>query len=209
MDHWPCIFLERKGSTKQFDSLLQFCATSLMIVNETKDKVMILGDRKNLTFYFNNKTIENVEQYEYLKVLRSSINYRQTSFTTNKDRRTVFSMYKKTTCLGALPMTIVFRLHQHLIKAILLYVREICGISDPANSQIDTFLVGSFAVHRAWNLPHALPWSMASVDRYLLVYGRTRMCLLHSAHPYNLLDINVVKQVYNELSKLSNCGFTT
>ena len=76
----------------------------------------------------------------------SSINYRQKYvFATHhrhlcdKARRTVFSMYKKTKCIGTLPMKIVFNLFQHLIQPILLYGSEICDISDPAISQIDTF----------------------------------------------------------------------
>ena len=48
--------------------------------------------------------------------------------------------------IGTLPMKIVFHLFQHLIQPILLYGSEIWGISDTANSQIDTFLIGSFAV---------------------------------------------------------------
>ena len=61
-----------KGLQKQLDGLLQFCAKTLMIVNETKTKVMIFGERKDDTFYFNDKTIESVEQYEYIVVMISS-----------------------------------------------------------------------------------------------------------------------------------------
>ena len=215
-DDLVLLFDSAKGLQKQFDGLLQFCAKNLMIVNETKTKAMIFGERKDDTFYFNGKTIETVEQYKYLGVMISSINYRQKDvFATNhkhlcdKARRAVFSMYKKTKCIGTLPMKIVFHLFQHLIQPILLYGSEIWGISDPANSQIDTFF--------NWFLRCAL--GVKPSTSTAMIYGECGQVPLsvwshvnvmtYHARLYNLPDTTVVKQVYNELSKLSNCGFAT
>ena len=132
--------------------------------------------------YFNGKTIETVKQYGYLGVMTSRINHSQTFFPTNrkhlhdKARWAVFSMHKKIKWIRTLLMKIAFHLCQYLIQPILLFGIDIWGIGDPAKFQIDTFSHGSFAVPFVWNPPHPLPWSMASVDRYQLVYGCTSVC---------------------------------
>ena len=48
-----------KGLQKQLDGLLQFCAKNLMIVNETKTKVMIFGERKDDTFLLQRQDYRN------------------------------------------------------------------------------------------------------------------------------------------------------
>ena len=137
-----------KGPQKQLDGLLQFFANNLMIVHETKTKEMIFGERKDATFYFNGKNIETVEQYKCDKQHQLST---KRCFATNhkhvcdKARRAVFNMFKKTKCIGTPPMEIVFHLFQHLMQSILLYDSALWGISDPANSSVDTFSIGFFA----------------------------------------------------------------
>ena len=144
---------------------------------------MIFGERKDDTFYFNGRTIEIVEEYKYLEVMISSINYRQKDvFATNhqhlcdKARRAVCSMYKKTKCIGTLPMKIVFHLFQHLIQPILLYGSEIWGISDHANSQIDTFFNCFLRCALGVKPSTSTAMIFGCVDRYRLVYGRMPMC---------------------------------
>ena len=115
----------------------------------------------------------------------------------------------QTKCAATLPIKIMFQLFQHLIQPILRYGSEIWGISDPTNSQIDTFF--NWFLH--WAL--GVESSVSTVMIYgecgqvpLSIWSHVNVLTDHICL-YKLPDTTVVKQVYNELSKLSNCGFTT
>ena len=77
----------------------------------------------------------------------------------------------------------------------------------PLIPKLTHFSIGSFAASWVWNPPHPLPWSMASVDRYRLVYCRTSMCW----HIMPVFTTCRTLQWWNKYitSKLSNCGFAT
>ena len=90
-----------------------------------------------------------------------------------------------------------------------MVVKYVWGISDPANSQIDTFF--------NWFLRCALGVKLSTSTA--MIYGECGQVplsvwshvnvLTYHARLYNLPDTAVVKQEQKELFKLSNCGFTT
>ena len=63
-----------KGLQKQLDGLFNFCSDNMMIVNETKTKVMVYGSAsRDVVVKFNDKVLNVADQYKYLGNVMKSI----------------------------------------------------------------------------------------------------------------------------------------
>ena len=62
------------GLQKQLDGLFNFCGDNMIIINDTKTKVMVYGSAsRNVVVKFNDKVLDVVDQYKYLgNVMKSA-----------------------------------------------------------------------------------------------------------------------------------------
>ena len=128
---------------------------------------MIFRERKDDPFYFNGKTIEIVEEYKYLGVMISSINYRQkdvllliiSTYVIKQDELSAVCTRKQNALV----------LYQWKLYFICfnIWYNQFCymvvkyGVSAiPLIPKLTHFSIGSFDVPWVWNLPHPFPWSM-------------------------------------------------
>ena len=147
-----------KGLQKQLDGLFNFCSDNMMIVNETKTKVMVCGSaRRDIVVKFNDKVLDVVDQYKYLGNLMKSVkrvnedvfgaNYQ---YLCNKARQAVFAMFKRLKNIGTLPVKIMIYLFQSLIKPVLVYGSDVWGVNINATKSRIKYFCGIPA--RYWEL---------------------------------------------------------
>ena len=53
----------------QLDGLYIFCKDYHMIVNKTKNKIMVFGKDTDFKFMYNNKVLEKASKYKYLSIM--------------------------------------------------------------------------------------------------------------------------------------------
>ena len=82
----------------------------MMIVNDIKTKMMLFGRGSKGKITFNKQILEWVDDYKYLgnmvstvKRSNSDIFKNNYNFLSEKDRRAVFLLFKKTKSFGRLP----------------------------------------------------------------------------------------------------------
>ena len=94
--------------------------------------------------YFNGKLIEEANHYKYIgNILRSVQRSNQDLFMANyqhicdQARKAIFSLYRKTKAIKALPPTIMFYMFDVLIRPILTYGSDTWGFSQLAGNTLD------------------------------------------------------------------------
>ena len=205
-----------KGIQKQLNGLFKFCSNNMMIVNEVKTKMMLFGTGIKGEVLFNGKKLDWVDDYKYLGNLISGIkgkagdvfknNY---NFLSEKARRAIFLLFKKTKSFGKLSPEIMIHFYNALIKPILLYGSDVWGfnkkswdISDkvskwfircilnikPTTSNLITF--GEVGI---------IPPSIYSKINAMLFYLRVK----------SMSEDSMPRIVFNELMKLDSMGFIT
>ena len=110
---------------------------------------MCFGKPLKPELYFNGKLIEKANHYKYLgNILRSVQRSNQDLFMANyqyicdQARKAIFSLYRKTKAIKALPPTIMFYMFDLLICPILTYDSDIWGFSKLAGTTLDkVFLI--------------------------------------------------------------------
>ena len=153
-----------KRPQKQSDGLFNFCSDNMMIVNETKTKVMVCGSAsRDIVVKFNDKVLDVVDQYKYLGNLMNSVkrgnqdvfgaNYQ---YLCNKARQAVFAMFKRLKNIGALPIKIMIFLFQSLIKPVLVYGSDVWGVNISERSQWTKYSCGTHGRYCELNQMHAI-----------------------------------------------------
>ena len=117
----------------------------MMIVNETKTKVMVCGSASRaIIVKVDDKVLDVVDQYKYLGNLMKSVkrvkenvfgaNYQ---YLCNKARQAVFATFKQLKHIGALPVKIMIYIFQSLIKPVLVYESDVWGVNIKATKSVD------------------------------------------------------------------------
>ena len=109
-----------KGLQTQLDALFKFCSDNMMIVNETKTKVMVYGSTsRNITVKFNDKILDRVDQYKYLGNLVKSVKKcnedifgENSQYLCSKARQAIFASFKRLKHIGILPAHIMMYLFE-------------------------------------------------------------------------------------------------
>ena len=100
------------------------------IVNAIKTNCMAFRNVTPFGVKFNGKVIEQVDWYKYVEnIARSTKRYDEDIFSENypylcdQARKALYSVRKRTSCLGNLPSKIMFHIFDTVVKPILTYGR--------------------------------------------------------------------------------------
>ena len=186
-----------------------------MIVKEVKTKVLIYGHKNAPDIYFNGQRIEAVQSYKYLGNIISTISsakgdtFRENySYLCNQAKKAIFGMKQKLKHIGKLPPEILFHMFETLIRPILLYGSDVRGIRGQGNDMVDKVF---YCFIRC-----AL--GVKATTSNLMVLGESGqmppdvfshinvICYLKRLH--HLPSRMIVKQMYIELCRLHECGFS-
>ena len=204
------------GLQEQLNGLYSFCKNNLMIVNEIKTKCMTIGKCDKIKLEFNNKPIEEVDQYKYLGVLLKSIRRSNDCifnenpvYLCEKANKALFAMLRKVKYAGSLPPRIMFYLFESLVKPILTYGSDVWGYKPSLLSHMD----------RAYKkfLKYTLHIKANTSD--LMVYGEsgclppsidtTIYCVKYLNRLFHMSNDAIAKQVFLELDNMHQLGFPT
>lgn len=204
------------GLQKQLNGLHKFCSTNLMIVNELKTKVLVFGTQQKANVRFNGEFIEQVESYKYLGNIlttvhscRGDIFSKNYEYLSGQSRKAMYSIKKRLKSAGQLPPRIQIHLFENLVRPILLYGSDVWGVNVSSNMPIDKLFY-----HYMRCVLH-----VKSTTSNVIVAGEcgqmppsvychiNTLCYLKRLK--DLPDTKVVKQVYNELYRLHQCGVKT
>lgn len=132
------------GMQKQLNGLMNFCRKNRMIVNEMKTKIMVFGKPMNTNLKLNGKVIEQVKQYKYLGIIFNAIKNidsnmlgKNSANLVNKGNKSIYSLLKKTKCMGAIRPTTQLFLFDTYVKPILLYGVGIWGMAKESINSIE------------------------------------------------------------------------
>ena len=205
-----------KGLQRQLDGLKAFCATNHMIVNGMKTKFMCFGKKSDCKLFFDNQEITQAEQYKYvgniIKPVHASHgnifgdNY---NFLCDKAQKAIFAMKKRLKATGHLPPSVMFFMFNTLIQPILLYGSEIWGVRKTGCAAIDKVFF-SFMKHTLYvkqSTSNIITIGECGQIPPSVVCHTNVINYMHRIKDMN--DHHIVKQVYNELSRLHELGFTT
>ena len=206
-----------KRLQKQSDGLFNFCSDNMMIVNETKPKVMVCGSAsRDIVVKFNDKVLDVVDQYKYLGNLMNSVkrgnqdvfgaNYQ---YLCNKARQAVFAMFKRLKNIGALPIKIMIFLFQSLIKPVLVYGSDVWGVNISATKSVDkVFLWYARTILRVKsNACNLITLGECGVLPPSIICHKQALCYYKRLHAMN--DNSLVKKVFINLRNLADMGFRT
>ena len=203
-----------EGIKKQLKGLNNFCKNNRMIINELKTKIMVFGSKEKIELKFNGSDIEHVEKYKFLGVIITAthrinsdpfkLNY---TYLCDQARKSLFAIKQKLKNVGHLPPVTMFYIFNCMLKPILTYCSDIWGVYKTSWSTIDKFFL-----HFA-----KCVLGVRSNTSNLIVYGETGQIAPHVSCIYNSItyfnrvlymdDNTLVKQVFNELAHLHECGF--
>ena len=132
------------GLQRQLNGLQNFCRKNLTAVNEIKTKCMTFGKIKNTHVTFNNKTIEQVDQYKYLgniiksiRTLNQNIFSENHQYLSNQAKKVIGAMYNRVRNVGTLPPHILLHMYDSLVKPITFYGSDVWGHFKPAQLEAD------------------------------------------------------------------------
>ena len=124
-----------QGLKYQLDGLKHFCSNNHMTVNEFKTKDMAFGNPKKSKIRVNSMDIDEVTEYKYLGNIISSTRLANQDplkdtykFFSDQAREAILSMSYKIKTIGELPVDIKFHLFDVLIKPMLIYGIDVCGL---------------------------------------------------------------------------------
>ena len=136
-----------KNSQKQLDSVKAFCSPNQMIVNGIKTKCMIFGKINDVDLFYNDKLIENVNEYKYLgnifnRIYRneSDLFRENTSYLISQARKAIFSIGQKLSSFADVPPKIKLHIFKTLIQPILLYGSDVWGCNHANTHALDKVL---------------------------------------------------------------------
>ena len=187
-----------------------------MLINEIKTKIMVFGSNEEVIIEFNNKIIEQVIQYKVLGCILHSVHrVNSDPFKMNYDclcdqaRKSLFSVKQKLKVIGPIPPQTMFYIFNSLLKPIITYGSDVCGINKSGRGVIDKYFV-QFAKHVL---------GVKQSTSTLMVLGESGQLLPSTSCIYNTVtflnrvqcmnDSLLVKQVYNDSYRLHECGFHT
>ena len=205
-----------QGLQKQLDGLQKFCSKNLMIVNELKTKVLVFGSQLKANVHFNGKHIEQVENYKYLgNILTTAQSHKGDIFSNNYDylsgqsRKAMFSIKKRLKSVGQLPPRIQIHLFENLVRPILLYGSDVWGVNVSTNTPIDKlfFYYMRCVLHVKATTSNVIVIGESGQMPPSVYCHINALCYLKRLH--DLPDTKIVKQVYNELNRLHQCGVKT
>ena len=206
-----------KGLQKQLDGLFNFCSDNMMIVNETKTKVMVYGSAsRDVVVKFNDKVLNVVDQYKYLgNVMKSVKTCKQDVFgenfqyLCNKARKVIFAMFKRLKNLGILPVKIMIYLFQSLIRHILVYGSDVWGVNSNVTKAMDkVFLWYARTILKVKsNTCNVITLGECGVIPPSIICHKQAMC--YYKRLYNMSSNALVKKVFDELKKMDDMGFKT
>ena len=204
------------GLQKQLDGLLRFTSDNHAIVNAIKTKCMAFGNVTPFAVKFNGKVIEQVDRYKYVgNIARSTKRYDEDIFSENyaylcdQARKALYSVRKRTSCLGNLPPKIMFHIFDTVVKPILTYGSDVWG----ANK------TGLTAINKVFLRFVRCTLGVKATTCNIIVFGECGrmppsiackiaiMCYMNRL--YHLPERSIVKKVYNVLENLHLQGFTT
>ena len=173
-------------------------------------------DKKNdLELFFNKKKISEVREYKYLGIIIKSTqcinedvfqnNYQ---YMCDKARRAIYSPQRMTKSLNPLSLKLKFHIFGTLIRPVLTYGSDVWGHKKSGLSEIDRVFL--WYIRRVLNVKATTPniILIGECGRYPPSVFCHISLLCFSNRLYHLSDTKVTKQVYNELLKLHENGFT-
>lgn len=204
------------GMQKQLSGLELFCAKNHTAVNEIKTKFMVFGQQTQTCITFNNKPIEQVSDYKYLgnilqsiRAINGDIFKNHYDYVSDKARKAVFSILKKTRKMGALPPKCMFHIYGTLVQPILLYGSDIWGISQRGRQIVDKIFM--------WYSRLILGVKASTSNNIVLgecgQLPPSVLCKINTLKYFirvnNSPESTIAKQIFTELQRLHGLGFQT
>ena len=204
------------GIKKQLKGLMKFCSKNQMMVNAIKTKIMIFGSKEKISIKFNDILIEQVDKYKYVGcIIRSILKYNSDPFLYNytylcdQARKALYSVKQKLRNIGQLPPSLMLHVFNTLIRPILTYGSDVWGVNKTGRNSIDKltlrFLKNILGVKQSTST--------------LMVIGETGFilpsvdCIRNTVCFHNRIthmdNSFLVREVYDELKNLHECGFPT
>ena len=189
-----------------------------MSVNEIKTKCMVVGSKGNgaINLSFNNNEIEQVPQYKCLGVTVRSIHKNNEDMFANnypylcdQGRKALFGILHRLRSITPIPQKVMLKLFNTIVKPILIYGSDVWGHNKNGTSIVDKVMLRFYKC--ILNVKATTSNIMVYVECGILppsIYCNvSAMCYIN--RPHHMPNDSIVKQVYNELAKLHQLGFTT
>ena len=189
-----------------------------MSVNEIKTKCMVVGSKGNgaINLTFNNNEIEQVPQYKCPGVIVRSIRkHNEDKFANNypylcdRGRKALFGILYRLRSITPIPPKVMYKLFNTIVKPILIYGNDVWGHNKNGTSMVDKVML------RFCRCIHNVKATTSNIMVYWecgilppsIYCNVSAMCYINRLH--HMPNDSIVKQVYNELAKLHQLGFTT
>ena len=203
-----------KGLQIQLDGLFNFCKDSMMIVNETKTKIMVFGNaEKNPSFSYNNKTLDVVNQYKYLGILFNTCQSLKANIFKDavdqislKATRAIFKIKKDTKVVGKLPPGVLFKLFDSLVMPILEYGSEIF-FRNKESLQLEKVQLKFLKMSLSVNSNTSTLAVYGDTGRHNLFVRQCSKAIKYWSRIVQMKNDSLVKMVYDGLLDLDNAGF--
>ena len=204
------------GLQSQLNSLFLFCGKFQMIVNETKTKIMIYGNHnEDITFKFNDKTLEIVDEYKYLGVIfnncrniRGNIFKKMPSYISEKGRKAIFATVKKCKSLGFLSPKVALKLFDSNVLSILNYASEIWSGNKP-NDEVEKVQLRFLKFMLGVKDSTCTTAVYGEVGRFPLQLDVNLRIVKYWIRILNDKEGSLVKKAFYTLKHLDDAGFTT
>ena len=174
---------------------------------------MCIGSNHSPSLFFNEKKIEAVESYKYLGALLSQhatikgdLFSKDYDYLCTQAHKAMFALNKKVEFASPIPVQLMIKLFDSLIKPILTYGSDIWGIRESARLLIDTFqrkflkfhlkVKGSTPDYMVYGESGVFPISNVILANVFACYHRLS----------NMPCIYLAKRVFESLSRISILG---
>ena len=123
--------------------------------------------------------------------------------------KAMFSIKKRLKSVGQLPPRIEIHLFENLVRPILLYGSDVWGVNVSTNTPIDKlfFYYMRCVLHVKATTSNVIVIGESGQMPPSVYCHINALCYLKRLH--DLPDTKIVKQVYNELNRLHQCGVKT
>ena len=157
-----------------------------------------------------------METYKYLgSILTTVQSHKGDIFCKNYDYlsgqscKAMFSIKKRLKSVGQLPPRIQIHLFENLVRPILLYGSDVWGVNVSTNTPIDKlfFYYMRCVLHVKATTSNVIVIGESGQMPPSVYCHMNALCYLKRLH--DLPDTKIVKQVYNELNRLHQCGVKT
>ena len=181
-----------------------------------ENQIHVFWQKIWLQTFFDNQEITQAERYKYVgNIIKPDHashgdvfgdNY---NFLCDKAQKAIFAMKKRLKATGYLPPSVMFFMFNTPIQPILLYGSEIWGVRRTGCAAIDKVFF-SFMKHTLYvkqSTSNIITIGECGQTSPSEVCHTKVIKYIHRIKDMN--DHHIVKQVYNELSRLHEPGFTT